>query len=58
MDGEARVKTGIPGFDELVAGGLPKESNILLTGIPGTGKTIFALQYLYNGAKMVKTAFM
>lgn len=51
MDGEARVKTGIPGFDELVAGGLPKESNILLTGIPGTGKTIFALQYLYNGAK-------
>lgn len=51
MDGGARVRTGVPGFDELVEGGLPKGSNVLLTGIPGTGKTIFALQYLFNGAK-------
>lgn len=46
-----RVKTGIPGFDELVEGGLPKGFNVLLAGAPGTGKTIFGLQYLYNGAK-------
>jgi KaiC/GvpD/RAD55 family RecA-like ATPase len=51
MDGGARIRTGIPGFDELVEGGVPKGSNVLLTGIPGTGKTIFALQYIYNGAK-------
>ncbi len=51
MDVGARVKTGVPGFDELVEGGLPQRSNVLLTGIPGTGKTIFALQYLYSGAK-------
>lgn len=45
-----RVRTGIKGFDELVQGGFPKGFNILLTGLPGTGKTIFGMQYLYNGA--------
>jgi len=46
-----RVKTGINGLDELLEGGFPKGHCILLSGAPGTGKTIFALQYLYNGAK-------
>lgn len=50
MGGIDRVKTGIPGFDDLVEGGIPKGFNVLITGTPGTGKTIFALQYLYNGA--------
>ena len=45
-----KTKTGIKGFDELIDGGFPKGSAILLTGTPGTGKTIFALEYLYNGA--------
>jgi circadian clock protein KaiC len=45
-----RIKTGICGFDKLVKGGFPAASTILLTGSPGTGKTIFALQFLYNGA--------
>ncbi len=45
-----RIKVGIKGFDELVSGGFPVASTILLTGSPGTGKTIFGLQYLYNGA--------
>ncbi|MDE1804264.1 MAG: hypothetical protein KGH59_00565, partial [Candidatus Micrarchaeota archaeon] len=45
-----RVATGVKGFDSLVEGGLPKGSNILVTGAPGTGKSIFGLQYLYNGA--------
>ncbi|MCX6804249.1 MAG: AAA family ATPase [Candidatus Diapherotrites archaeon] len=45
-----RTKTGIPGLDELVNGGIPKGSNVLLSGGAGTGKTIFATQYLYNGA--------
>lgn len=44
------VKTGISGFDRLVEGGFPRGKSILLSGTPGTGKTIFALQYLYNGA--------
>jgi circadian clock protein KaiC len=44
------VKTEIQGFDRLVGGGFPQGKNILLSGTPGTGKTIFALQYLCNGA--------
>lgn len=45
-----RVKTGIPGFDELIEGGVPKGFNVLITGPPGAGKSIFGMQYLYNGA--------
>jgi KaiC/GvpD/RAD55 family RecA-like ATPase len=47
-----RVKTGIPGFDDLVEGGFPKGSSILITGGAGTGKTIFGMQYIYEGAKL------
>ncbi|MBN2250994.1 MAG: hypothetical protein JW724_02840 [Candidatus Altiarchaeota archaeon] len=46
-----RVKTGVNGLDELIEGGFPKGHCILLSGAPGTGKTIFGMQYLYNGAK-------
>ncbi|MGM5485026.1 MAG: RAD55 family ATPase [Nanobdellota archaeon] len=46
-----RVKTGIEGFDKLVDGGLPSGANILLSGTPGTAKSIFSLQYAYTGAK-------
>ncbi|MFH1587427.1 MAG: ATPase domain-containing protein [Candidatus Diapherotrites archaeon] len=46
-----RVKTGIAGLDELVQGGIPKGSSVLLSGGSGTGKTIFAMQYIYQGAK-------
>ena len=46
-----RVKTGVSGFDELIEGGIPKGFNVLITGLPGTGKTIFGLQYLYTGLK-------
>lgn len=45
-----QVKTGIKGFDKLIKGGFPVGKQILLTGSPGTGKTIFCLQHLYNGA--------
>jgi KaiC/GvpD/RAD55 family RecA-like ATPase len=44
-----RTKTGIPGVDELIDGGIPKGNLIVLAGDPGSGKTIFALQFLYNG---------
>lgn len=44
-----RVQTGIPGFDELVNGGILKRNVVLLSGGPGTGKSIFSMQYLYNG---------
>ena len=44
-----KVKTGIPGFDEIVDGGLPKGYCYTVAGGPGSGKTTFALQFLYNG---------
>ncbi|MEM4259795.1 MAG: ATPase domain-containing protein [Candidatus Woesearchaeota archaeon] len=49
-----RVKTGIQGFDKLVEGGFPKGSAILYTGTPGTGKTIFGLEFLINGCVKFK----
>jgi len=45
-----RIPTGIPKFDELIEGGFPDNSMILLVGYPGAGKTTFSAQFLYNGA--------
>jgi circadian clock protein KaiC len=44
-----RVPTGIVGLDPLLDGGFPKARSILVTGEPGTGKSIFALQFLHAG---------
>jgi KaiC/GvpD/RAD55 family RecA-like ATPase len=44
-----RVPTGIPGFDELCGGGLIRNRTYLVSGVAGAGKTIFGLQYIYNG---------
>ncbi|MFH1056030.1 MAG: ATPase domain-containing protein [Candidatus Altiarchaeota archaeon] len=44
-----RCPTGIRGFDELVSGGLPRARTILLNGACGTGKTVFATQFITNG---------
>ncbi len=43
--------TGIEGFDEITDGGLPRGRTTLLAGGPGSGKTIFALQFLVRGAR-------
>jgi len=51
-NGITRVATGIPGFDDLVEGGFPNDTNILIAGAPGTGKTIFSIQYLVDGVEM------
>ena len=49
-----RISTGIKGLDELVEGGFPKGSFILLAGSPGSGKTIASAQFLYHGAQKGK----
>jgi len=49
--GEDRVPSGIDGLDSLIDGGFPKGSLILLAGNPGTGKTVFGVQFLCKGAK-------
>lgn len=50
-----RVPTGIKGLDELLGGGFPSGRCILIVGSPGSGKTTFALQYLYHGAMLGET---
>jgi circadian clock protein KaiC len=46
--------TGITGFDEITGGGLPRNRTTLLLGGPGSGKTLFALQFLVHGAQHCK----
>ncbi|NYZ74316.1 hypothetical protein H0O00_04175 [Candidatus Micrarchaeota archaeon] len=47
-----RVKTGISGLDEMLNGGIPAGRHVALYGGPGSGKTSFCFEYLYQGAKM------
>lgn len=50
MGNVQRIPSGIDGLDQLIEGGLPKERTFLVSGATGSGKTIFSMQYLYNGA--------
>lgn len=45
-----RIATGIAGFDHLVGGGLPQGTVNLVAGPAGSGKSLFGLHYIYNGA--------
>ncbi len=44
-------KIGVQGLDDIFKGGLRENSSILVKGAPGVGKTIMALQFIYEGAK-------
>ncbi len=46
----ARIETGIPNLDALLGGGLPKDSMIVISGPPGSGKTILAQQICFHNA--------
>src|SRR3989338_9120136 len=46
-----RIKSGISGLDPLIDWGFLEGNSILVCGAPGTGKTIFSLQFLYEGLK-------
>lgn len=48
----AKATTGILGFDQITGGGLPRGRTTLLVGGPGSGKTIFSLQFLVHGARL------
>jgi circadian clock protein KaiC len=47
-----RISSGVKGLDKLVQGGFEQGSLVLVSGGTGTGKTIFGLQFLYDGAKL------
>jgi KaiC/GvpD/RAD55 family RecA-like ATPase len=46
-----QISTGVKGLDEILGGGYPFPSVVLVAGEPGSGKTTLALQSLFNGAK-------
>jgi len=46
-----RVRTGIGNLDNVLQGGLPSNSITLISGTPGSGKTILCFQYLWEGLK-------
>jgi len=42
-------KIGIVGLDEMIGGGIPGGHTVVVLGSPGTGKSTFALQFIYSG---------
>src|SRR5574340_1268785 len=46
-----KVRTGIPGFDSIMSGGLREGMNVVLSEPPGISKNTFVMQFLYHGAK-------
>jgi len=47
--GIQKILTMVEGFDDISHGGLPVGRSTLVSGTSGTGKTLFAVQFLYNG---------
>lgn len=47
----SKLETGIQGFDLISEGGVPEGHTTLVAGTAGSGKTIFALQYLVSGVR-------
>lgn len=47
--GVQKIRTVIEGFDDISHGGMPAGRTTLVSGTSGTGKTLFAIQFLYNG---------
>lgn len=45
-----KVKTLITGLDEVLQGGFPRGRTVLISGGPGSGKTVLALEFLYRRA--------
>lgn len=48
-EGVQKIRTMIEGLDDISHGGLPLGRATLFSGTSGTGKTLFSIQFLYNG---------
>jgi len=46
----AKTPTHIPGLDEILEGGLPRGRTTVVSGGPGSGKTLLGVEFLYRGA--------
>ena len=46
-----KLETGIPGFEHISVGGVPKGRTCLVSGTAGSSKTVFAVQFLVEGIR-------
>lgn len=46
-----RLKTGVPGLDALMAGGIPAGYSVLVAGPSGSGKTVLSNQFIIEGVE-------
>lgn len=46
-----QVKTGVDGLDSVLNGGVVRNSTVLISGTPGSGKSILGLEFLYHGVE-------
>ncbi len=54
---EQRCSTGVPGLNDILAGGFPPNCFYLVQGDPGSGKTTLALQFLFEGVRRGEKVF-
>jgi circadian clock protein KaiC len=57
-DTSTRVTTGVPGLDAMMNGGYFLGSTTLVVGITGSGKSVMALQYIAEGARLGERSVM
>ncbi len=53
-----RIPTGIPNFDHVLDGGIPRNTIMLIGGIPGSGKTILVNQIAHHNASPERRALV
>ncbi len=51
LDAVEKMPTGMDGFDIIAKGGLPRNRTTLVSGTAGSGKTVFAMQFLASGIR-------
>src|SRR6185369_17409607 len=49
---DRRLKTGIPGLDEMLGGGIPEGDSVLVAGPSGAGKSVLAMQFIAEGLSL------
>lgn len=49
MNGAPKIRTGVPGLDKMLHGGLVPGRPYIVSGPPGSGKTILSVQFLREG---------
>ncbi|RUM47637.1 MAG: KaiC domain-containing protein [Hyperthermus sp.] len=47
-----RLGTGVPGFDQLIGGGIPRGFFVAVVGEPGVGKTVFSIHFIAEGIRV------